>query len=147
MLHRSLQSGQALELTHSNQRNLPIIFIAHSLGGLIIQDALSSPRKVIESSLMNRIRGIIYLGTPFFTRRLEWIQFINSLTKATKATQGPDPRKLIQLQDASVNFREWLKTTAGTRISIWCFFESLPIYRIGIVSILLKVRHCLEEAC
>jgi ankyrin repeat protein len=103
---------------------------------LIVQDALLSLETAKSSLILNSILGIIFLGTPFFTQETEWAKFGKSITETTKATQLPDPSRLAQLRLVSGEFiGKWLKTLTGTRISIWCFFESLPLYRIGIVSI------------
>ena len=49
-----------------SDKSRPIIFIAHSLGGIVVKDALSLSR--IESTHLNEIlpatKGVIFLGTP-----------------------------------------------------------------------------------
>ena len=110
----------------------------------MIQAALLLIGKELErSSVINRIIGMIFLGTPFFSQRKEWAEFGKAITEATNVAQIPD---LAQLFDVSGRFRSWLETKAGSRIPIWCFCESLPIYRKGIVSILLLRRlNCSDE--
>jgi pimeloyl-ACP methyl ester carboxylesterase len=51
-------------LTARSIGNRPIIFIAHSLGGLIVKQMLRKAKDKNEKDLIEQIKGIVYLATP-----------------------------------------------------------------------------------
>lgn len=56
----------------------PIIFIAHSLGGIILEAALQESSKSLRAS----VHGIVFLGLPQFgVREEKWEQFLLAIDK------------------------------------------------------------------
>lgn len=66
--------AQLREETDSAER--PILFVAHSLGGLVVEDALLAAKDNSEKyirKLVQRARGIVFLGTPHLgTDKAKW---------------------------------------------------------------------------
>ncbi|KAF7502793.1 hypothetical protein GJ744_005052 [Endocarpon pusillum] len=124
---------QSLKALAEQNAGLPIVFVAHSLGGLILQDVLLKESKLIKSSILMSASGIIFLGTPRFQREEEWSRFRESVSKITKATGLPDARALTRLGRDSMEFASWLKTPSAATLATWSFYESLPVYRMGIL--------------
>ncbi len=62
-------SNLALKLTNNSFGGRPLIFIAHSMGGLVVKelvtaaDALGGPDWI---RVVNAVRGIVFLGTPHY---------------------------------------------------------------------------------
>ena len=117
-----------------------IIFVAHSLGGLVIQDALMQESKIESSYVMTWTTGIIFLGTPCFTNDTEWLEFGRRLTENSMATEGLETPKLAQLSSVSHEFRSWKRKRNASKRQIWCFYETLPVYRMGIVRFPISFR-------
>jgi protein SERAC1 len=63
-LYQNLASFRKTTNTPSDR---PIIYVAHSLGGLVVANALSRPYSADKTAkkLTNNAVGIIFLGTPF----------------------------------------------------------------------------------
>ncbi|KAG8527693.1 uncharacterized protein KY384_007847 [Bacidia gigantensis] len=101
--------------------------------GLIVQDALLSEAKLEKSRTLKWTRGLILLGCPFFKHESEWTKFGNAIAKLTKATQELDTVKLSQFGQISSHFASWAKTPAAKELSVWSFYERLPMYRMGTI--------------
>ena len=103
----------------------PIIFICHSLGGLIVKRALSysfnitSPNLEQQRSIYVSTFGIIFLGTPHNGADLaKWGSFFESIASIA-------PRRILDHQPQLV---EALKSQSETLQNINRYFESI-MYR------------------
>ena len=110
----------------------PVIFIAHSLGGIVLQDALQKS----SNALRNSIHGIVFLGLPQFGCRLKiWERFLVAIEKGlnqTPPSSQTTSRNVLQLGLINVGFIEWLPQQSFAH-RIVCFYEVLPVTKIGIV--------------
>ncbi|RYP74867.1 hypothetical protein DL771_002788 [Monosporascus sp. 5C6A] len=122
--------------------NRPIIFVAHSLGGLVCQDALRaaalSPhphqRKILDCT-----RGIAFFGTPLAGSGLA--PAAEQLARGLKLVWNTNSRILgVLRRDSEVlariqgDFHRMLKLQAQygyPEINITCFYEQLPLGAIG----------------
>ncbi|KAI1125800.1 hypothetical protein F5Y10DRAFT_294384 [Nemania abortiva] len=69
----------SLDFFYPSASDRPIIFIGHSLGGNVIVDALLyASREGQYQSLLNRVVGLVFLGTPFRGTKSQWL--LSSLT-------------------------------------------------------------------
>ncbi|XTI88791.1 hypothetical protein V2W45_1307553 [Cenococcum geophilum] len=127
-----------------NTDDRPIIFVCHSLGGLVCEDALSTARQRPERHLrkvLHCTRGILFLGTPHHGSGLA--QWAERLAKAIGLLKQTNPQILAVLEsDSEVLARIQdsfhamirLRTQDGLPpIEITCFFEELPLPVVGIV--------------
>jgi len=113
----------------------PIIFVCHSLGGLVCKQALISAQNSlnkIENSIYTSTRALAFMGTPYHTSTMSAVHFnlvgiIGSLWQTTPEVfrlLKVDPGVLGPLEQA---FQSMLmRREHGTAISVICFYEALP---------------------
>jgi pimeloyl-ACP methyl ester carboxylesterase len=118
-----------------------IIFVVHSLGGLVTETALSSSRyspfEHIQQIERNTV-GIVFLGTPHLgADAAKWATFASRMLSAVRQTNvnivevlKPDSEMLENIQK---NFHSVLRQRIDTQqpIEITCFFEQLPVKIAG----------------
>lgn len=120
-LVQRLSANRSLE----DVTNRPILFICHSLGGLIVKRALSysntitSPNLKQQRSIYVSTFGIIFLGTPHHGSDLaKWGSFFESIASIA-------PRRILDTQPQLV---EALKSQSETLQNINRYFEAI-MYR------------------
>ncbi|KAK4451580.1 hypothetical protein QBC34DRAFT_400149 [Podospora aff. communis PSN243] len=124
------------EADYTNER--PIIFVCHSLGGLVCQDALLSSKTNPERHLQQILRctrGILFLGTPHSGTGLAVVG--QRLSRLAGLVSGTNPRLVEVLRrDSEVLARiqdefHSLLRSKGDQIKITCAYEEVPIQGIG----------------
>ncbi|KAK1720523.1 hypothetical protein BDP67DRAFT_499999 [Colletotrichum lupini] len=120
----------------------PIIFVCHSLGGIVCQAALSRAHTRDHfREVFNSTRGILFLGTPHHGSAVAvWAERLAKSLGVLKKTNTeilgvlkPESEVLAEIQDNFHNITQ-SQTTAGVRaIQITCFYEELPIPGVGLV--------------
>ncbi|KAK3897175.1 sesB-related regulatory [Staphylotrichum tortipilum] len=130
------------ENDRTNER--PIIFVCHSLGGLVCEDALVTSRQRSErhlQSILHSTRGIIFLGTPHHGAGLaKWAELISRSIGLVKQTNSNiikvlrrDSEVLARIQQ-SFHTMVMARSREGLpRIEISCFYEELPLLGVGLV--------------
>ncbi|KAI3572864.1 Alpha/Beta hydrolase protein [Fusarium oxysporum f. sp. albedinis] len=130
----------AAERSSTNTEDRPIIFIAHSLGGLVAAQILMHGEQGTEDSLTKSItknlRGMIFLGTPFrgssaakpaeIARRI--LEFVGIDTQQhTLKLLGVDSDRLNELTRAFPNVLNKRRTSKDPkdRIEAFFFYETL----------------------
>ncbi|KAF1995240.1 hypothetical protein P154DRAFT_445974 [Amniculicola lignicola CBS 123094] len=122
----------------------PIIFVCHSLGGLVCEDALVIAQQRPEKHLrqvLNCTRGILFIGTPHHGSGLaHWAE---SLAKSIGLLKQTNPEILNVLRRESEvlervqgGFHTMLRTRAqegSLPIEMTCFYEELPLPGVGLV--------------
>jgi len=130
-----------------------IIFVAHSLGGLVIECALSVSKSSPETDIPlieEHTVGIAFIGTPHHgSDYAAWITLVSSLTNWLKqsnknivAVLKPDSEVLAGIQKS---FQGLLakRRDAGKKICVTCFFEELPVTGVGEASATLnRLSNC-----
>lgn len=125
--------------TNTLQRKL--IFVTHSLGGLVVKNAMTlskhSPDKHLHS-IEASTSGIAFMGTPHFGSDLaRWGSYatniarvVTSANKEIVSVLRPDSEMLSVIQK---DFGGLLRTRAedGNPLSITCFFEEHRVKLIG----------------
>ncbi|KAF8545005.1 hypothetical protein BDD12DRAFT_937273 [Trichophaea hybrida] len=120
----------------------PIIFVVHSLGGLVCADTLLASRNSAEPHLQNILEctyGILFLGTPHSGSGLaRWAEL---LAKSIGIIKQTNPQILEVLKNDSEvlariqsDFHTMLRAraNAGAReIPTTCYYEELPLPGIG----------------
>ena len=134
--------GKDLALGVSDRRRTcrtrPIIFIAHSLGGLVCEQALLVCREgqdnpdIFESTL-----GIIFMGTPHAGADLaRWGYTLATLLSVVRRTNSAVLAELKRESDVLTTVQQQfqqLLLKPGVDIKIFCFFESKPVIGVGLI--------------
>ena len=121
----------------------PIIFVAHSLGGLVVEHALFHSN-ASKGDHLKKIEyftvGIVFLGVPHYGSEVaKWGELASQMTKLVKGTNTDILRVLKpdseMLRLVEKNFDRVLKSRdqEGSEISITCFYEELSVTGIGSV--------------
>ncbi|KAJ5759453.1 hypothetical protein N7520_006609 [Penicillium odoratum] len=122
----------------------PLVFIAHSLGGLVVQQALITSRESRIDYLRQietHTNGICFLGTPHCgTSLATWGERAARVLNVFKPVNHQivsllDPRSeaLYEMRRAFHNVLEKRKEE-GSRIKVVCFYETKPLFRSCVVS-------------
>ena len=111
--------------TTRNEKQIPLIFIAHSTGGLVVRHALNRLQRNQKSRILDLIRWICFLATPAFTSDREWIEYGKAITPDRNAQQERNIGILPRMRSMNAEFETWLKTRPKTNPEISCFHEFL----------------------
>jgi len=139
----------------------PIIFVTHSLGGLVCKNALLLASRHVDAdvrTIADKTYGIIFLGTPHEGSDMaKWagigLQFFR-LDSSTNATRNLDvlKKESVKLYEVSYNFKMFLrgrnesKEPDRKKIDIVCFYEEkrLTIGKVDIGWVVPKESAVLE---
>lgn len=119
----------------------PLIFVAHSLGGLVCKEAILSSRNNPEShrcGVFEHTTGIIFMGTPHQGSWMaDWMKIPASGLGVLKSTN----KSLLEvlrtdgqlLESIQVKFWSMVREQreSGRRLNVSCFFEELPLPVVG----------------
>lgn len=133
-----LESVRALRKGEETER--PIIFVAHSMGGLVVANAISRDLKSDKAlqSIPDHTIGALFLGTPFQGSSLASYGSI-AVTLLKYILRKPTQRdslallenKSKKLVDINQKFAKFLKerdlARDKSRLQIACFFEGIPV--------------------
>lgn len=125
----------------TNTETRKILFVAHSLGGLVIEHALSYSRNAVERFLHqieHYTAGIAFLGVPHCGADLgSWASFgtrmISVLKRANEDIVGvlePGSEMLRMVENGFHRILR-LRKDEGSEISITCFYEELRVIGVG----------------
>ncbi|KFG80287.1 hypothetical protein MANI_027426 [Metarhizium anisopliae] len=127
-----------------NATDRPIIFVCHSLGGLVCQDALSYANQSDEPHLKQVLHctcGMIFLGTPHHGSALAtWAKALAEAFKILHQTNSDilavlkkDSEVLARVQSAFHILMRLRKDPSelGPKINITCFYEELAVLGVG----------------
>jgi pimeloyl-ACP methyl ester carboxylesterase len=140
--NRLRDHGKSLAASLNDQRatedtkHRPIIFVVHSLGGLVCEQAFLLSRDLEDLKPMHECtRGIIFMGTPhggsphakLGETLARWLSMVRSTNVGI--VQDLRPRSEI-LEAVEEDFRTLLKTESHPP-NIHCFYEAYPITAAG----------------
>lgn len=108
----------------------PLIFICHSLGGLIIKRVLREASDLRDNqdndSIINNTKGVVFIATPHtgadLATVLEWLGKVGQVT-----TTG---RELVKSNPGLINLSEWYRLSiekSDIDIAGMVFFETQPL--------------------
>ncbi|KAM7208426.1 sesB-related regulatory, partial [Rhypophila decipiens] len=140
----NLLSSLASYREHDDTNKRPIIFVCHSLGGLVCEDALVTSRQRPEQHLQNILHstcGIIFLGTPHHGAGLaRWAELLSRSIGLVKQTNSNivevlrrDSEVLARIQDSFHTMIMARSKEGLPPIEITCFYEELPLPGVGFV--------------
>lgn len=110
----------------------PILFIAHSLGGLVCEEALnlSSKRQDLQSMLTNTL-GIVFMGTPHGGSHVAG--WGTTVAKYVNVFRGTNREILHNLQPGSSDLQrteedfQHMMMRDDIKLKIYCFYEALKM--------------------
>ncbi|KAL8722147.1 MAG: hypothetical protein Q9181_007550 [Wetmoreana brouardii] len=135
----SLVGKLVRERERSDTEDRKIIFVAHSLGGLVTEQALTHSKNSAEKHL-NQIErstiGIVFLGVPHCGSDLEaWAtvgrRMVSLLVQTNKDIVNilnPDSEMLHMVENS---FHTIIRQRKDNPIEITCFYEELPVKGVG----------------
>ncbi|KFY20606.1 hypothetical protein V491_03571 [Pseudogymnoascus sp. VKM F-3775] len=120
----------------------PIIFVAHSLGGLVCQDALLiciNPSEEAQSDILSSTYGVAFLGTPhagsdlekFATAVANVVSLVKKLNKKLLRVLRSNSEILANIKN---EFLTMVRNHQGSLkpIKLHAFVEELPVNVIGL---------------
>jgi hypothetical protein len=140
---------ESLSHKRDNGSRRPIIFAAHSLGGLVTEEAIilanESPEEYLNVISMSA-SAIIFFGTPHsgsgWSTLADGLASLVNLSILKHSNRSlidvlkRDSEQLASLQGSfsNLNRRRSQRKSPGTEIQIHCFHEELPVKGVGHVS-------------
>ncbi|KAK3986483.1 Alpha/Beta hydrolase protein [Cladorrhinum sp. PSN332] len=125
-------------LREGEEKERPIIFVAHSMGGLVVANALSGKKSDEgQQSIVDHTIGVLFLGTPFQGSSLATygavaISILEYIMKTQPDSLETLEKKSKKLADINKEFAVFLKERdrahGKPRLEIACFFEERPIW-------------------
>ncbi|KAI1169676.1 nb-arc and ankyrin domain-containing protein [Nemania sp. FL0916] len=120
-----------------------IIFVAHSLGGLVCKEAMLQSRNNPEQhlrDLFDNTVGIVFMGTPHKGSWMaDWAKIpvhalglLKSTNKTLLDILHTDNQLLQSIQSKFLNMVRELREN-GRLFEITCFFEELPLEGVGVI--------------
>ncbi|RYP74285.1 hypothetical protein DL771_003106 [Monosporascus sp. 5C6A] len=125
----------------SNASSRPLVFVVHSLGGLVCKEAVLLSRNNPEPHLRDIFdctKGVVFMGTPHKGAWMaNWARIpvsalgiVKPTNKSLLKTLETDDKYLQSVQDRFLAMvREQQK--AGRDLEVTCFFEELPLPGVG----------------
>ncbi|KAM5452137.1 hypothetical protein MaudCBS49596_003491 [Microsporum audouinii] len=149
---KNLLNDLTMDRTACNSLSRPLIFVTHSLGGLVCKAAILLSRNNPEhhlQNIFNTTKGIVFMGTPHKGSWLaDWskipvsaLGFVKNTNKYLLEVLETDNQLL---EDIQVRFWEMIRglRESGRLFGVTCFFEELPLGRLG--PVVYKESACLE---
>ena len=133
------------ERTNTETRRL--LFVAHSLGGLVVEYALNhsrSARQIYLRQVESYTMGIVFLRVPHYGADIaSWAslgtRMVNMLRRANKdIVEVLKPgSEMLRITEKAFRNNLSLRKDEGREISITCFYEELPVIGVGEVQFLI----------
>lgn len=139
---KSLANGIAEWRADVSVRNRPIVFIVHSMGGLVCEQALilcNTSNEDRLSRILNSTVGILFMGTPHRGSSLAtWgstlAKYLNMVRRVNRDIVKSLEVTSPVLRAVQEEFQKiLLKPEHRDRIRIFCFYEELAIPLVGMI--------------
>nr|WP_326187304.1 hypothetical protein [Exiguobacterium indicum] len=105
----------------------PIMFIGHSLGGLLIKQILrtasDSAKYSLERNVFENTRAVLFLGTPHHGAKLASL-----LSKFKLAFPSISVQDLVEHDAHLRDLFEWYRVHGALKIETWTYYESRGIH-------------------
>ncbi|KAL5884438.1 hypothetical protein ACKVWC_003410 [Pyricularia oryzae] len=125
----------------SGASSRPLIFVAHSLGGLVCKEAILQSRNNPNHrrrKLFAHLKGIVFMGTPHKGSWMaDWAKMPASALGLIKSTN----KSLLRILETDDQLLESIQARflalvreqreAGRQLEVTCFFEELPLPAVG----------------
>jgi hypothetical protein len=137
----NLLNDLTTDRAYCNASSRPLIFVTHSLGGLVCKEAILLSRNNPEPHLRDVFhctRGIVFMGTPHKGSWMaDWVRIPASALGFVKSTN----KSLLKILETDDQFLESIQVgfwsmireqqIVGRGIEVTCFFEELPLPVVG----------------
>lgn len=156
---KSLANDLAMRRARSDSTTRPLIFVAHSLGGLVVEQvrmqrfpskgrlglflqalliARGAPHHYLKSLLESTI-AIAFIGTPHVgSTKAGWASILTQLTNVLRQTNRnilstlePGSEVLANLQQEFHTMLDDRSRNRGSRMEIHCFYEEVAVVGVG----------------
>ncbi|KAI9666477.1 MAG: hypothetical protein M1821_004413 [Bathelium mastoideum] len=139
---KSLANDLALQRAMSNSVARPLVFVAHSLGGLVVEQALLIARGAAQDhlkALLESTFAIAFMGTPHMgSTKAEWTSILSRLSSILRQTNRnilsvlkPGSEILANVQQEFHTMLDDRGRNRGFHMEIYCFYEEVPVLGIG----------------
>ncbi|XXH05092.1 hypothetical protein Hte_011516 [Hypoxylon texense] len=139
----SLIVALAMDRAKAKANGRPLIFVAHSLGGLVCKEAILTSRHNVEQHLrdvFDSFKGIVFMGTPHEgSWRADWARIpVRTLSPFKSMNRTlldllQDGNKLLEL--SQTRFWSMMRELreSGHQVEATCFYEELGMPVAGII--------------
>ncbi|CAG2001638.1 unnamed protein product, partial [Fusarium graminearum] len=124
-----------------NASSRPIIFVAHSLGGLICKEAIllsrNNPNRA-RQDFFTHTKGVVFMGTP---HRGSWMADWSRIPAKALGLVKSTNKTLLEVLETNNQYLESIhvrflsmmreQREAGRQLEVACFFEELPLSTVG----------------
>ncbi|KAI7765536.1 hypothetical protein LZL87_007287 [Fusarium oxysporum] len=138
---RNLLTDLTNDRRRRNASSRPLIFVVHSLGGLVCKEAIllsrnnpSRPRQ----DFFTHIKGVVFMGTP---HKGSWMADWSRIPAKTLGLVKSTNRSLLEVLETNNQYLESIhvrflsmmreQREAGRQLEVACFFEELPLSTVG----------------
>ncbi|KAK6342278.1 hypothetical protein TWF730_001754 [Orbilia blumenaviensis] len=113
----------------------PIVFIGHSMGGIVIAKAISlaESRRDLFGKMFEAVTGCIFFGTPFEGASVAAAaSMFAQISEALNLDQATSSKLLDLMKPGDEGLRDIkndfvrLSTKMSPKIELWCFYEERP---------------------
>ncbi|MFB2981056.1 esterase/lipase family protein [Microseira sp. BLCC-F43] len=112
-----------LEIHDMGQR--PLIFITHSMGGLLVKEMLRTAQNYKYQEIIEQTKGIVFLATPHTGSHLA--KLIDNIGTLTRTNVNVEELKAHAPQLRALN--EWFRENVDDMgIAIKVYYETQPVY-------------------
>ncbi|KAM0346534.1 hypothetical protein ACHAP4_011692, partial [Fusarium culmorum] len=126
---------------HRNASGRPLIFVVHSLGGLVCKEAILLSRNNPNRSrqdFFTHIKGVVFMGTP---HKGSWMADWSGIPAKALGLVKSTNRSLLEVLETNNQYLESIhvrflsmmreQREAGRQLEVTCFFEELPLSTVG----------------
>jgi len=139
---KSLAEDLALRRWQSRTSRRPLIFVVHSMGGLVCEQALLISRGSAEphvQELLEATRAIAFLGTPHHgSQKAEWTKTLRNISNIFRETNQdllrvlePGSEMLAALQQEFHVMLNARQKAGKNPPEIFCFYEEVKVLGVG----------------
>ncbi|VTO85641.1 unnamed protein product [Fusarium graminearum] len=124
-----------------NASSRPLIFVVHSLGGLVCKEAILLSRNNPNRSrqdFFTHIKGVVFMGTP---HKGSWMADWSGIPAKALGLVKSTNRSLLEVLETNNQYLESIyvrflsmmreQREAGRQLEVTCFFEELPLSTVG----------------
>lgn len=140
-----------LRLERRQDHKRPIVWVSHSLGGLVVKKAIINAYISGEyyESIHDATKGVVFFGTPHRGGHLATLG--DQMAKICRAVSGDVRNNIMEALRTDSMFagdinKDFARRAKALELRVLNFIETLPIVRhIGLVSLLFELRRFISN--
>ena len=123
--------GVLLQLEVAGLGERPLVFVAHSMGGLLVKQLLrtanENPAQKPWTAVLKNTRGVCFIATPHVSSDLaKWASYFRTILGTNISTRELEPHGSL-LRELNEFYRNFV-TREGVNIKTVSFFEKRPLF-------------------